>query len=124
LRDVLISIFERHNVRNIRPTPLVNCLVVVADDDQISAPHGLREQLNEALLRWIYILILVDDEMCDLAGRRGMHGRILEDPHSLGDLLAERQYPIPCKCLVIELERVLEIAIWDVRNRDQLVLDY
>ena len=60
-RHVRVAVAERDDVGDVRPAPLVDRLVVVADDAQLDVRPG--QQLDQSLLRRVDVLVLVDDEM-------------------------------------------------------------
>ena len=45
-------------------TPLVDRLIIVADDAQVRAE--LRHAADQSLLKWVDVLVLVDDDVSDV----------------------------------------------------------
>ena len=64
LPDAGVALRERDDVRDLAAAPLVDRLVVVADDAQVRAePH---QAADESLLQRVDVLVLVDDDVADV----------------------------------------------------------
>ena len=64
LADTGVPVGERDDVRDLAAAPLVDRLVVVADDAEVRAE--LRQAPDESLLQRVDVLILVDDDVADV----------------------------------------------------------
>ena len=64
LPDAGVAVGERDDVRDLAAAPLVDRLVVVADDAQVRAE--LRQPADESLLQRVDVLVLVDDDVADV----------------------------------------------------------
>ena len=64
LSDAVVAVGERDDVGDLAAAPLVDRLVVVADDAEVRAE--LREPADEALLQRVDVLVLVDDDVPDV----------------------------------------------------------
>ena len=64
LPDAVVAVLKCDDVRDLAPTPLVDRLVVVADDTQVGAE--LREAADQPLLERIDVLVLVDHDEADV----------------------------------------------------------
>ena len=64
LPDAVVAVRERDDVRDLAAAPLVDRLVVVADDAQVRAE--LRQPADESLLQRVDVLVLVDDDVADV----------------------------------------------------------
>ena len=64
LADAGVPVGERDDVRDLAAAPLVDRLVVVADDAQVRAE--LRQPADESLLQRVDVLVLVDDDVADV----------------------------------------------------------
>ena len=69
---------------DVRAAPLVDRLVVVADDHEVRRPVRLGEQLDQPLLRRVDVLVLVDDQVAQLGRDPGADVRVLERLARLG----------------------------------------
>ena len=96
---------EVEDVADVRPAPAVDRLIVVADDAEIAV--AAREQLHELILRAVRVLVLVDEEIAELAAVLLQLTRILgEQPHRQDEQIVEVDG-------VGETERLAEIAVDD-----------
>ena len=66
LFDVGVMVGEFDDVADVAAAPLVDGLVVIADNADVVAK--LVEELDELLLQWVDVLIFVDDEVLELVG--------------------------------------------------------
>ena len=64
LLDAGVPVGERDDVRDLAAAPLVDRLIVVADDAEVRAE--LRQAADEALLQRVDVLVLVDDDVADV----------------------------------------------------------
>ena len=64
LPNARVAIRERDDVGDLTAAPLVDGLVVVADDTQVRAE--MDEPLDQALLDRVDVLVLVDDDVLDV----------------------------------------------------------
>ena len=64
LADAGVAVLKGDDVGDFAPAPLVDRLVVVADDTQVRAE--LREPADESLLQRVDVLVLVDDHVADV----------------------------------------------------------
>ena len=105
LRDAVVALGERHDVVDVGPAPLVDRLVVVADDDEVGCPVRLREQLDQPLLGRVDVLVLVDDQVPQLGGDLRVDRRVLERLDGADDLRAEGHEPVARRASRSTLER-------------------
>ena len=77
-RDVRIALGEGDDVADVRAAPLVDRLVVVADDAQLDTRAG--KQLDQPLLRRVHVLVLVDDQVPQLGVHLGRPARAARAP--------------------------------------------
>ena len=64
LVDAVVPVGERDDVRDLAAAPLVDRLIVVADDAEVRAE--LRQPPDETLLQRVDVLVLVDDDVADV----------------------------------------------------------
>ena len=64
LPDAGVAVGERDDVRDLAAAPLVDRLVVVADDAQVRAEPD--EAADQPLLQRVDVLVLVDDDVPDV----------------------------------------------------------
>ena len=62
--DAVVPVGERDDVRDLAAAPLVDRLIVVADDAEVRAE--LRQPPDEPLLQRVDVLVLVDDDVADV----------------------------------------------------------
>ncbi len=104
--DVRVPAGEGHDVANVGPTPLVNGLVVVADDAELNGGAG--QQLDEPLLRGVHVLVLVDNQMAQLGPHRSQDGLALQFADGSDDLLAVGEQAVSLQCVQIVQEHPAE----------------
>ena len=108
---------------DVRSAPLVDRLVVVADDHEVGRSVRLGEELDQALLRRVHVLVLVDDEVPQVRRYPLAHRRVPQGPHRLDDLRPERHEPVAVEHRVVGVDRLLEVAVGKRVDVHQLVLD-
>ena len=69
LIDLAVPLTELQNVAHITSPPLIDGLVVVTDDTDVCS--HLCEHADQRLLDWVYILVLVDDDVLDPLSKPG-----------------------------------------------------
>ena len=94
-----IAVGEPDDVGDVRAAPLVDRLVVVADDAQLDLRAG--QQLDQPLLGRVDVLVLVDDQVPQLGVDLGGQLRPLQLPYRAHDLLAVGQQPVAVEGLVV-----------------------
>lgn len=113
---------KAHDVRHVGPAPLVDRLIVVADDAQLHRRLG--EELDQPLLCRVDVLVLVDDEM----PKRRVHAledyRLLQRGNGQRDELRESE-----EVVTLQHRPVVgaHLAEWRARERgrvDQLVAEH
>ncbi len=83
---------EPNHVPHVRAAPLVDRLVVVADNGQLDWRLG--EPIDEGLLHRVDVLVLIDQQVGEATADLVQHHRVLEGLDGERDELAEREQPI------------------------------
>ena len=118
---VRVALVELDDVRDVGPSPLVDRLIVVADDAEVHGVGG--EQLDQRLLRRVDVLVLVDDQVAQrrVDGREDLRPRELRDrARDLCPYVRKRLSSSDGEVALVDLaERVVELV-----RLEQLVLDH
>ena len=87
-RGLRVVLLEVEDVAQVRASPAVDGLVVVAHDGHVAVLGG--EQLDPQVLGAVGVLVLVDVEVAPPAAVVGKdRGRLLEEPHGLDEQVVE-----------------------------------
>jgi hypothetical protein len=115
-----IAVRERHDVRDVGASPLVDGLLVVADNAQLGPRAG--QELDQPLLGRVHVLVLVDDQVTQLAVNHGCKSRTLELANGTNDLLTVGEQAIALERVVVGAKNRAKRVGQRLRVK-QLVLD-
>ena len=99
MRGAGAALAERQDVPHVRAAPLVDRLVVVADDGELHRRRG--EQLDEALLGRVDVLVLVDEQVAQRAVDAREDLGSFKRLERAGDEQAEGEEVVPVEHLAV-----------------------
>src|SRR5438105_15332920 len=120
LLDVRVARLEPNDVLHVRPSPLIDALVVVSHDAEVDGWRG--ESLDKGFLGRVNVLVLVHDELPERVMYFLVNARVAERVDRPGNNLA-----VGKEAMILEIR---EVPLIDVPERilkltrlKQLVLD-
>ena len=115
----VITLFELDDVRDIRAAPLVDRLIVVANNAELDRPA--RKQLDEALLGWVNVLILIDHEVPQGKVNIVQDAGGLQGANRLIDLLSVSEKAAQVQLAVVAADNIPEVSL-ELIDRQQFIL--